>query len=224
MKPVKILIADDHAIVAESLGMLIDMQDNYEVIGTVSNGWQALNFIESNHVDIIIADLHMPLLNGINMTLRLREKSSEVRVIILTMSEEADDIREGLKAGIYGYVMKSAEKSELLQAIRIVASGQKFFSEKIVKKLAEIPNPENITGQASLDDDSPLTARELEVMRLVLQNKTSQEIGDELSVAVTTIQTHRRNLMKKIGVNNSIGLMQWAIDHGFMESNNSLSL
>lgn len=220
MKPVKILIADDHAIVAESLGMLIDMQDNYEVIGTVSNGWQALNFIESNHIDIIIADLHMPLLNGINMMLRLREKSSEVRVIILTMSEEADDIREGLKAGIHGYVMKSAEKSELLQAIEMVASGQKYFSEKIVKKLAEIPNPENINGQASLDDDSPLTARELEVMRLVLQNKTSQEIGDELSVAVTTIQTHRRNLMKKIGVNNSIGLMQWAIAHGFMESSN----
>lgn len=220
MKPVKILIADDHAIVAESLGMLIDMQDNYEVIGTVSNGWQALNFIESNHIDIIIADLQMPLLNGINMTLRLREKSSEVRVIILTMSEEADDIREGLKAGIHGYVMKSAEKSELLQAIEMVASGQKYFSEKIVKKLAEIPNPENINGQASLDDDSPLTARELEVMRLVLQNKTSQEIGDELSVAVTTIQTHRRNLMKKIGVNNSIGLMQWAIAHGFMESSN----
>ena len=220
MKPVKILIADDHAIVAESLGMLIDMQDNYEVIGTVSNGWQALNFIESNHIDIIIADLHMPLLNGINMTLRLREKSSEVRVIILTMSEEAEDIREGLKAGIHGYVMKSAEKSELLQAIEMVASGQKYFSEKIVNKLAEIPNPENINGQASLDDDSPLTARELEVMRLVLQNKTSQEIGDELSVAVTTIQTHRRNLMKKIGVNNSIGLMQWAIAHGFMESSN----
>lgn len=217
MAIVKILIADDHPLVAESLGMLLDMQDNIEVLGTVNNGWQALSFVENSQPDIIIADLQMPLLNGINMTIRLREKYPKIKVILLTMSEEATDIREGLQAGIYAYIMKSAERPELLKAIQVVSSGQKYFSEKIAKKLAEIPNPENPSGYSTLDDEVPLTPRELEIMRLVLQNNSSIEISEKLFLALNTVHTHRRNLMKKIGVNNSIGLMQWAIKHGLIE-------
>ena len=114
--------------------------------------------------------------------------------------------------------MKSAERPELLQAIETVSNGQKYFSEKIVKKLAEIPNPENPSGYSTLSDEVPLTPRELEIVRLVLQNKSSVEISEKLFLALNTVHTHRRNLMKKIGVNNSIGLMQWAIAHGFMDS------
>ncbi|NBB29229.1 response regulator transcription factor [Cellulophaga sp. BC115SP] len=217
MPSIKILIADDHPLVAESLGMLLDLQEDLEVIGTVNNGWQALNFVESAQPDIIIADLQMPLLNGISMTMRLREKYPKVKVILLTMSEEATDIKEGLQAGIYAYVMKSAERPELLQAIETVSNGQKYFSEKIVKKLAEIPNPENPSGYSTLNDEVPLTPRELEIVRLVLQNKSSVEISEKLFLALNTVHTHRRNLMKKIGVNTSIGLMQWAIKHGLVE-------
>lgn len=217
MPSIKILIADDHPLVAESLGMLLDLQEDLEVIGTVNNGWQALNFVESAQPDIIIADLQMPLLNGISMTMRLREKYPKVKVILLTMSEEASDIREGLQAGIHAYIMKSAERPELLEAIYAVSNGQKYFSEKIEKKLAEIPNPENPSGHFTLSDEVPLTPRELEIVRLVLQNKSSVEISETLFVALNTVHTHRRNLMKKIGVNTSIGLMQWAIKHGLVE-------
>ncbi|MDI9869568.1 response regulator transcription factor [Flectobacillus roseus] len=217
MPSIKILIADDHPLVAESLGMLLDLQEDLEVIGTVNNGWQALSFVENSQPDIIIADLQMPLLNGINMTIRLREKYPKIKVILLTMSEEATDIREGLQAGIHAYIMKSAERPELLKAIYAVSNGQKYFSEKIEKKLAEIPNPENPSGHLTLSDEVPLTPRELEIVRLVLQNKSSVEISETLFVALNTVHTHRRNLMKKIGVNTSIGLMQWAIKHGLVE-------
>ena len=218
MPTIKILIADDHPMVAESLGMLLDVQDNLEVIGTVNNGWQALSFVEDNQPDIIIADLQMPLLNGINMTLRVREKFPKIKVILLTMSEEATDIKDGIQAGIHAYIMKSAERPELLKAIEVVSGGQKYFSAKIEKKLSEIPNPENAGGRLLIDDQVPLTKRELEIVRMILLNKSSNEISDSLFLSLNTVHTHRRNIMKKIGVNNSIGLMQWAIKHDLIES------
>ncbi|MFN3849787.1 MAG: response regulator [Spirosomataceae bacterium] len=217
MIPTRILITDDHHLVADSLSILLSTVENIDVVGMVSNGWQAINFLENNEVDIILADLHMPLLNGIDMTIRVREQFPKVKVIILTMSEEAQSIREALQAGIYGYVMKSAERPELIKAIKTVAEGERYFSEKIVKKLAEIPNENNPNGKSSIKDNTPLTQRELEILRLITQDLTNIEIGENLGISSTTVETHRRNLMKKVGVSTAIGLMRWALKHGLVE-------
>ena len=215
--PVKILIADDHHIVADSLSLLLGSFESFEVVGMVNNGWQVLHFVEKQTVDIVLADLHMPLLNGNDMTARLREQHPFIRVIILTMSEEAVQIREALQAGVCGYVMKSAERAELIKAIQMVASGENYFSEKIVRKLAEIPNLNNDNGKTAIDDTVPLTKRELEVLRLIAEDLSNQAIADRLHLSVTTIETHRRNLLKKVGVSSAVGLMRWALKHKLID-------
>jgi DNA-binding NarL/FixJ family response regulator len=212
---IRVLIADDHVIVAESLSILIDTMDDIEVVGTANNGWQVLTFLETNDVDIVLTDLHMPLMNGIETTIRVREKYPKVRVMLLTMSEEAAVIKEALVAGVDGYIMKRAERKELERAIKTVASGQKFFSEDVVMRLAQMPNQNTANGKDNVAENTPLTPREIEVMRLVIQDLSNQEIAEKIFINVTTVETHRRNLMKKLNVNTALSLMRWAMKHGF---------
>jgi DNA-binding NarL/FixJ family response regulator len=217
MKTTRILIADDHHLVAESLCLLLGAVEGFAIMGSVNNGWQALDFVEKNEVDIVLADLHMPLLSGIEMTAKLKYTAPNTRCILLTMSEEAEHIRQGLQVGIYGYVMKSAEKPELIEAIRTVAKGEKYFSERIVRKLAEIPETESPTGKMRIEDIGLLTKREIEILKLIAQDHSNAEIADQLSISATTVETHRRNLMKKLGVNSAIGLMRWGLKNGVLE-------
>ena len=156
----------------------------------------------------------MPLLNGIEMTMRMKDTSPKTKSIMLTMSEDAQHIKEALKVGIYGYVMKSAEKPELINAIRTVAKGEKYFSERIVKKLAEIPAYDSPNGKTKVEDINPLTKREIEILKLITEDLSNIEIGDRLHISSTTVETHRRNLMKKLGVSSAIGLMRWGLRNG----------
>ncbi|MCD8539833.1 MAG: response regulator transcription factor [Leadbetterella sp.] len=139
MKKIKILIADDHPLVAESLSLLLGSEEDFEIIGIVNNGWQALSFVEKYSTDILLSDYNMPLLNGLELAIRLKEKKAHVRTIMLTMNEQADHIKESIQAGVHGYVMKSAEKPELVKAIKTVYRGEKYFSEKTVKKARRNP-------------------------------------------------------------------------------------
>ena len=217
METTKILISDDHHLVAESLSMLLSSVEGFEIVGAVNNGWQALSFAEKNLVDVVLTDYHMPLLNGVEMTMKMKETSPNTKCIMLTMSEESQHIKEALKVGIYGYVMKSAEKPELINAIKIVASGEKYFSDTIVKKLAEIPDLESPNGKTRLKDVETLTKREIEIIRLVAEDLSNREIGEKLHIASTTVETHRRNLMKKIGVNSAVGLLRLGLRNGVVE-------
>lgn len=212
---IRVLIADDHVIVAESLSILIDTMDDIEVVGTVNNGWQVLTFLETNDADVVLTDLHMPLMNGIETTIRVREKHPNVGVMLLTMSEEPAVIKEALVAGVDGYIMKRAERKELERAIKTVASGQKFFSEAVVMRLAQMPNQNTPNGKDSVAEHLSLTPREIEVMRLVIQDLSNAEIAEKIFISSTTVETHRRNLMKKLGVNSALGLMRWAMKYGF---------
>jgi DNA-binding NarL/FixJ family response regulator len=217
MPSIKILIADDHHLVAESLSMLLETTEKFEIVGIVSNGWQALSFIESNEVDVVLADIHMPLLNGLEMAIKLKEKALSTAIVMLTMSEEAQHIREAIQAGVHGYVMKSAEKPELIKAIKTVVSGEKYFSEKIIKKLAEIQDVQSPNGKTRVEDVLPLTKREIEILKLIVEDLSNIEIGERLHISSTTVETHRRNLMKKVGVSTAIGLMRWGLKHGLVE-------
>lgn len=214
MKKIKILIADDHRIVAESLSTLMNMMDDFEVVGTVKNGWEVLSFVDTHEVDLVLSDLHMPLMNGIETTIRLREKFPQVKIILLTMSEDAAVIKEALVAGIDGYMMKNIEKKELETAIRRVVSGQKYFSEAVVMRLAEVPNQATPSGKDEISEHIPLTPREIEIMQLIIQELTNTEIAERIFISSTTVETHRRNLMKKLGVSSALGLMKYALKHG----------
>lgn len=217
MKKIKILIADDHPVVAESLSLLLETEEDFEITGIVNNGWQALSFVEKYGADILLSDYNMPLLNGVELATLLKEKNIGVKTIMLTMSEEADHIRESIQAGVHGYVMKSAEKPELVRAIKAVYQGEKYFSEKTVKKLAELPNAGSVNGKTKIEDILILTRRETEVMRLVSEDLSNNEIGKRLNISPTTVETHRRNLMKKIGVTTAVGMVRWGLKHGVVK-------
>lgn len=219
MNNIRILIADDHPLVADSLSLLMGSVNKLEVVGIVRNGVQVLDFLEKYEADVVLVDYHMPVMNGVELVSRLREKHPEIRSIMLTMNEEATFIKESIQAGVDGFVMKSAEKKELVEAIESVAEGKKFFGEKVVRKLAEVPDNNSVTGRARIQDIQLLTKREIEIIRLIAEDLDSVEIAYRLNISSATVDTHRRNLMKKIGVSTAVGLVRWGLKNGVVSSN-----
>jgi len=217
MSKIRILIADDHPLVADSLSLLMGSVSTVEVVGIVRNGVQVLDFLEKYEADVVLVDYHMPVMNGVELLARLREKYPRVKTIMLTMNEEATFIKESIQAGVDGFVMKSAEKAELIKAIQVVASGKKFFGEKVVRKLAEVPDNNSATGRTRVQDIQSLTKREIEIIRLIAEDLESIAIAARLNISPATVDTHRRNLMKKIGVSSAVGLVRWGLKNGVVD-------
>ncbi len=217
MQKIRVLIADDHVIVAESLGFLIDTIEGIEVVGIKNSGPEVLKFLESEETDIILIDYHMPLMNGIETTIRIREKHPHVHIMLLTMAEEPAIIKEALIAGASGYIVKKIEKAELETAIKTVASGKKYLSDEAVMRLAEIPNLNTPSGTEEVSENIPITPREIEILKLIVQEFSNAEIAQKIFISPTTVETHRRNLMKKLGVNSALGLYKYAMKHGLID-------
>ncbi len=217
MNSTQVLIADDHHMVAESLKVLLEMIPGVEVCSIVNNGWQALSFVEKYPVDIVLADFFMPLLNGVDMAIRMKEKFPETKVMILTMSEDPAHIKDALIAGVDGYVMKKSGRSELEKAMKTVLAGEKYFGHDVVLTLSKMTDHNNANGKASLNDTKALTKREFEIVKLIIRECSNQEIAEKLFIHSTTVETHRRNIFRKLGVSSALGLMRWAMKHNFVE-------
>ena len=210
---IRILLADDHQLFGDSLSLLLSNLDGVEVVGQVNNGSQVLTFLEQFTVDVVLSDLHMPIMNGVEMMLHIRRRFPAVRVLVLTMAEDTTHIREALQAGAAGYVLKSVGKAELTKAILTVAAGQQYISDTVLQQLYRQtePTPE---PAAVL---SALTSRELDVIRLIADEHSSNEIAERLFISLNTVETHRKNLFKKLNVKNSLGLIKFALKHGLAE-------
>ncbi len=210
---IKILLTDDHQIVLDSLSLLISTIPNMEVVGCLNDSRKVLSFLDENEVDILVTDLDMPFLTGIDLTLQVRVKYPKVKILMLTVSEEVENIRKAFQAGILGYVMKKANRAELEKALTTVASGEKYFSESV---MAELLNPMKMANQ--LADELPtepvvLTGREIEIIRLISQELSTSEIADRLFISIGTVETHRHNILRKLGVRNAIGIIKYAMKH-----------
>lgn len=209
--PIRLLITDDHAVITESLAALFGTNADFRVVGTAHDGQQALDLLETTPTDVLLTDLTMPVLDGLALVGQVRQRFPTVRTLLLTMNGEGPKIRDALRMGVAGYVLKSEDRATIERAIRQVAAGKRFFSEAVVLELAaleEAPTPKVV--QASL------TARELEILRLVCQELTTQEIAQRLFISIPTVETHRRNLMQKVGCKTSIGLVKFAVKHGLV--------
>lgn len=214
METIKILLADDHDLLLESLSLLLSQIEQVTVVGAVSDGKQALHFLEQNEVDIILADLNMPILNGLGLANEIRRHHSKVRIILLTMVEEAAQIREAIQIGVDGYLLKKSNRAEVEKAIRAVAEGQPYFSAAITRQLAQLPNENSTTGRLEAGQIEALTAREREVLVLIIQDLTNQQIAEQLFISPLTVETHRRNIFRKLDVSSALGLMRYAIRNG----------
>ncbi len=213
-----VFIADDHQFIIESLEYLINKLPTYNVAGTYNSGKDLLIGLSiTENVDIVLTDYHMPDMNGIELTYQIREKFPKIKVVLLTVSEDVKTIEAAFKAGISGYVMKKAGKQEIENALNTVASGKKYYSESVVFEL--INRDKNIAELANEPIDeklSQLSEREIEIIRMITRELSTNEIAEKLFISAGTVETHRHNIFKKLGVKNAIGLVKFALNNGLV--------
>ncbi len=211
---IKLLLIDDHQLLLDSLQLLFKSIENVEVVGVLNDSRKVSQFLDNQVVDILVSDLHMPYLSGIDLTLALRNSHPNLKILLLTMAEDAAQ-REALKAGVHGYVLKKTGKEELEKAIEKLMAGKKYYSQEIIEELAA-------TADEDYNDARPetiehLTTREIEILKLITQEKSTAEIAEKLYVSISTVETHRGNLMKKLNVKSAIGMVKFAIRHGLID-------
>jgi DNA-binding NarL/FixJ family response regulator len=202
----KLLIADDHPVFLESLALLVGKVPGYEVVGKMVNGREVLEYLRHSPVDMVLTDIQMPGMGGIELIGELRRLYPGIKVLMLTMLEDTETVKAALKAGAAGYVFKSASLEEFSRALNTVAEGASFYSEEVMKRMVE-------SKEGGLDG---LTDRELEIVRLISSGLKSSEIAKQLFISVNTVETHRKNIFSKTGVKNAVGLSHYARKHGII--------
>jgi len=220
---IRVLLVDDHRIIRDGLKALLMGIKEINIIGECNDGIEVAPFLEKNQVDVVLMDINMPKQNGIITTDIISKQFPEVKIIALTMHQEESYISKILQAGANGYVIKNASRKELVEAITKVNEGNTFFSEDVTnimmsKYLNNGVRSERKNNHSPHDikvDD--LTKRELEILTLIIDEHTNVEIGEKLFISPRTVDTHRRNLLLKIGVKNTAGLVKYALQHHLIE-------
>jgi two-component system response regulator NreC len=213
---IRVLMADDHTIVRAGVRLLVEAEPDMEVVGEALNGIQAVTLTESLRPDVILMDIAMPDLNGLEATRQIKVRFPEVHVLVLTMHRSDDYFFEVLKAGASGYVLKAAETNELIGAIRAVARGEVFLYPTVARQLLrDYLNRLNEPGGAA---GPALTPREKEILRLLAEGYSNKEIADRLVVSPSTIHSHRTNLMRKLNLSSRHDLIQYARERGLLPS------
>jgi len=216
MANVKILLADDHKIVRDGIKLMLEPQAGIDVVDEAENGKKALELLKDQLVDIVVMDINMPIMDGITATKKIKEKYSEVKVLALTMSNDDLHIRQMIQAGASGYIMKSAGRKELKDAIDAIMEGKHYFSDEATESIMM----DLVKGKGKSTDPDPIhiTDRELEILELIVQEHTNQEIADKLFISSRTVDAHRRNLLQKTGARNTAGLVKYAFQHNLIST------
>jgi DNA-binding NarL/FixJ family response regulator len=208
---IKVVFADDHGIVRDGLRALFKSDPEFVIVGEATDGQEAVKLVEKHRPNVAVLDISMPNLNGIEATAIIKKNYPDTKVLILTIHDSEEYIQEMIMAGADGYVVKNAEKREIFDGVRTVASGQTFFSPSVSKVLLEsIVRKTRNKETLSLNPDR-LTKRETEILRLIADGMTSKQIAEKLSLSVTTVTSHRSNIMKKLGIHETVGLIKYAI-------------
>ena len=212
MTPARLLLVDDHQLILDSLQTLFASMTGMQVVGSVNDSRRVSETLTRTHVNVLLCDLHMPYLSGIDLTLLLRQTHPTVKVLLLTMSEDARTIREAVRAGAAGYVLKRAGRDELEKAVTTLMRGQRYFSSEVMEQLSQLEE----TGTAEHDPLATLTDREVDVLRLIADENPTHQIAEKLFISIPTVETHRRHLMQKLGVKNVVGMVKFAMKHGLV--------
>ena len=211
--PIRILIADDHAIVAEGLKHLVEAQSDLQVVATVGDGRAAVRAAKETEPDVVLMDLSMPELNGADAARAIIDARPECKVIVLSMYAEREYVRRALKAGATGYVVKRSAAKELVEAIRAVHAGQRYLSPRVADVVID-----DYAADAKADLLEKLSAREREVLQLLAEGKTNKEVAAALGIGLKTVETHRMNLMAKLGLHSVVDLVRYAIRNGIVNA------
>lgn len=220
MDKIRILLADDHELVRSGLMKLLETYKDLVVIGEAGDGVEAVDKTKSLNPDVLIIDLSMPKLSGIEATKIIRKECPEVAVLVLTMHQNEEYVYQIFKSGAGGYILKDAGKDDLATAIRTVAKGEKYFSSRISEIMVNgFLRKTSTRGEDSSSNieglDVALTKREKEVLALIAQGLNNQEISEKLFISPRTADTHRTNIMQKLDIHDVANLVKFAIEHGF---------
>ena len=213
---IRLMLADDHVVVRSGLRMLLDVRPDIEIVGEAESGREAVEKAKTLRPDVILMDIQMPDMNGIEATERLKEVAPDTAVLALTMHEDDHYFFEMLHAGAAGYLPKRAAPDELLEAIRTVSKGEVFLYPSLATRLVQDYLKRAESGDQPLVQDD-LTPRELEVLTLIAEAMTNPEIADELVISVKTVDRHRENIMRKLNMHSRIDLVKYAIKMGLIE-------
>jgi DNA-binding NarL/FixJ family response regulator len=212
--PIRVLLAEDHTIVREGLRALLGSATDIEVVGEVADGERAVTSAAALRPDLVVMDLNMPGIDGVEATRRIRERVPGTRVLVLSMHDGEEYVRPAIRAGAAGYLLKGSGLSDLVSAIRAIVAGDAFFSPTVARILLQDTRGDSDRGQGR----DGLTKREREVLTLVAQGRSSPEIAEELGLSVKTVEGHRGRIMAKLGAKNVAGLVRSAIRLGLVSA------
>ncbi|HKC67824.1 MAG TPA: response regulator transcription factor [Bacteroidia bacterium] len=201
---IKIILADDHSIIRDGLKALLEKNTLFSIVGEANNGLELVNLLQTTACDVICTDISMPVMDGIEAATQIAKKYPKIKIVCLSMHEQVNFIKKMMEAGVAGYIFKDSSQEELQLAIETVYGGKKYFNKKLFDILL---NEE----KGSSKEEVVLSTREKEILKLIAEEFTNAEIAEKLFISVRTVDTHRQNLLQKLDVKNTAGLVRYAI-------------
>ena len=216
---IKVLLADDHQLILDGINLLLKDAPDIDIVDEANHGDEVLDVLNRRKIDVILMDINMPVKDGITTTREVKQLFPDVKVLALTMVKEGPIISKMLDAGASGYILKNTSKDELISAIRKVANGNKYFSSDVSEEMMNnfAATKEKMKAANATIQKDHLTAREIEIIKLIVEGYSNAEIAEKLIRSPRTVDTHRTNIMKKINVHNIAGLIKYAMANGLVE-------
>jgi len=218
MKPITILLVEDHQIVREGLNALLKLEADIQIIAQAENGHQAVTLVGEVSPDIVVMDIAMPLLNGLEAARQMLKNAPATKIIFLSAHNDMAYVHKAISIGVSGYLIKQTAADVLPEAIRQVASGKSFFSPLIAKRLDDQSRKTRANGSPATTKPVQLTSRESEVLQLIAEGNANKMTADILKISIKTVEKHRQSLMEKLDIHDTAGLTRHAIAHGVIES------
>ena len=206
-RPTRVLIVDDHPMVAEGIRALLETYDDLDIVGTLTNGQEAVDRVEALDPDVILLDLNMPRLSGLSATEIILERRPDTRILILSMHDSPEYISTALSHGAMGYVLKDVPTEEVKLAIDTVMNGERYLCTGARLSL----------GPGTADGREPLTSREQAILLALAQGQSNKDVAARFDISVRTVETHRKNIKRKLGISSTAGLTRYALEHGVLQ-------
>jgi len=218
MKQITVLLADDHAIVRQGLRLLVEADSNIEIVAEAKTGREAVRLTDKLRPEIVVMDVAMPLLNGVEATRQILKSFPTTKVLILSAHSDLEYVEQVLKAGARGYLVKQSSGDVLTKAIHELHRGKTYFASSIAKRLQECFQKSEDGVGLQLKNDYQLTSRETELLQLIAEGHANKQVASELGISIKTVEKHRQHLMKKLNIHDIAGLTRFAIAEGIIES------
>mgnify|MGYP006290329191 CR=1 FL=1 len=211
-----IIIVDDHSLTRTGIGSILEPVSDFRIVGEAPDASTLFDQIQKRRPSLVLLDINLPDMNGVEVAEKVKTEHPNIKLIVVTMHDEDAYIEKMVRTGVDGYVLKDTSHDELIQAIRIVAKGGKYFTPKVTETIM-MKYVDGETATTSDNASHELTPREMDIIKCVSRELSNREIAEELSISVRTVENHKRNLFQKLGVRNSVGLVRYAFEHDLLD-------